>query len=253
MPPARSGPTDLSFRLTGWSACSVDRSDLASWRTWAATPESSTADAAPFFDAAPLSGMLRRRATPLGRTALAAALGIPDVETARYVLSTRHGEFSRTVSLLESLADREAPSPADFSMSVHHALSGLLSMAVKNRGRHTAVSGGPESFGYGLIEAATCVATCPDEPVIQLHFDEPPGGGFSDLLPPPEREAPLVLALGLAGISTGNGVPMRLAAIPGAGADAGPSLALEFIRFILNGAPEAVVAGQRMDWRWRRG
>jgi hypothetical protein len=215
--------------------------------------DSPTDAGADFSDAASLSGMLKRRSKQLGRTALAAALGITGIEDARFILSSRHGEFERTLSLLEALSEFETPSPTEFSMSVDHALAGLLSIATGNKKGHSAVSAGPESFGFALLEAAACLAERPDEPVVLLHFDEPPGGGFSDLLAEREREPPVVVALRLAGDRTGGGERMEFSARPRADEAQSPSLVLDFIRFVLTGEASKAAAGRRMVWCWRRG
>ncbi len=243
----------LSFRLAGWSAWTPEISNLAEWQAWVGVPDSPTGIGAVFADPAALSGMLKRRVTPLGRTALAAALGIAEIEDARYILSSRHGEFERTLSLLESLSAFETPSPTEFSMSVDHALAGLLSIASGNKKGHTAVSAGPESFGYGLMEAAACLAERQHEPVILLHFDEPPGGGFSNLITPQEREPPLVVALGMAGGLAKSGDQMKISVHARTDEAQSPSLVLDFIRFVLTGEASSASAGRRMVWRWRRG
>ena len=199
-----------------------------------------------------LSRALRRRTNPVGRSALAAASALRHVEDARYVVSTRHGEFERTVSILESLADREMPSPAEFSMSVHHALAGLLSIDAKNTQGHCAVSAGPESFCFGMMEAAACFVERPDQPVIFLHYDELPGGGFADLLPERDRQLPIVVALGMSDIGQDEGEAMTVTTRPRENGTPSSCHARDFIRFLLEGAPETGSDGNRMSWQWRR-
>lgn len=121
----------------------------------------------------PVPLLLRRRVSLLGQRALKAAWSQPAVSAARLVFSSRHGEFGRTLSILDSLAANAELSPADFTLSVHHALAGLLSIAAANRAGHTAVSAGEESLAYGLLEAAVCHADDPRHPVILTHYDEP--------------------------------------------------------------------------------
>ncbi len=101
--------------------------------------------------------LLRRRVSPLGQHALRAVWGLPESETARLVFASRHGEFGRTLSILDALVSDEGVSPADFTLSVHHALAGLLSIVRKNRQGHTAVAAGSESFFFGLLDALLCL------------------------------------------------------------------------------------------------
>ncbi len=117
--------------------------------------------------------LLRRRVSAIGQQALRAGFQIAASQPARFILCSRHGEFDRTVSLLRSIAAREPLSPADFSLSVHNALAGLLSIATKNTHGHTAIAAGPDSFGYGMLEAALCLATAQDEKVLVIYFDAP--------------------------------------------------------------------------------
>src|SRR5262245_31293348 len=95
------------FAVTAWSAWAPGRETPADWRTWAGA-----AGAPGDWDTAPpaVPMMLRRRATPLGQRMIAGALACNEaVQAGRYVLASRHGEFSRTLRILESLAARELP------------------------------------------------------------------------------------------------------------------------------------------------
>ncbi len=109
--------------------------------------------------------LLRRRIGGLGQQALRAAWSLPDSAAARLIFASRHGEFGRTLSILDALAKGEEISPADFTLSVHHALAGLLSIARGNRHGHTTIAAGRESFGFGLLEALSCLVEKPAEPV----------------------------------------------------------------------------------------
>ena len=122
-----SGETELPFRLTGWSAWTPECGTETDWLAWAGVeeippgvPRSAAAD-----DLLPRA--LRRRTNPVGRSALAAATALGHVEDARYIVSTRHGEFGRMVAILESLSAHETPSPAEFSPNVYSHPSELAS------------------------------------------------------------------------------------------------------------------------------
>ena len=98
----------------------------------------SDAAGTPPSDPVPL--LLRRRVSAIGQQALRAAWGLPAAAEARLIFASRHGEFSRTLSILDALANDQPVSPADFTLSVHHALAGLLSIAQRNRLGHTAIA-----------------------------------------------------------------------------------------------------------------
>jgi len=207
---------------------------------------------APGFDAGevgPVPMLLRRRVSPLGQQALRAAWSLPDSAQARMVFSSRHGEFGRTLSILDALIRRDGVSPADFTLSVHHALVGLLSIAQHNRQGHTAVAAGSESFCFGLMEAVACLADNPAEPVVLLHCDEPlpePFGDHAD-----GAEPPLAVALSLAAAGEGEGMSLTTAPAV-ADAPRAASHALDFLGFLRSGAAEATSAGERLQWCWRR-
>lgn len=205
-------------------------------------------------DAAPPT-LLRRRVSPLGQQALRAAWSLAASATSRVVVSSRHGEFGRTLSILENLADCTEVSPADFTLSVHHALAGLLSIAHGNRQGHTAVAAGPESFCFGMMEAVACLTEVPAEPVVLLHYDEPLPDPFSVFDEP--AAAPEVLALVLA--AEGPGVPLSLSCVPASANGRRPashapaSHAMQFLGLLETpGQGELISEGERLEWRWRR-
>jgi hypothetical protein len=151
--------------------------------------------------------------------------------------------------MLEAMADDDAPLPADFSLSVHNALPGLLSIGTRGRAGHTALAAGVDSFGFGLMEAGVCLLEKPDEPVMLAYYDEALPAGYPDTVPA-GVDATLALALML--------VPPRqatrhivMAAIPVANPAPHESAAAVFLRFLRMETAEASVPGERMRWTWR--
>lgn len=104
----------------------------------------------------PLSAIIRRRLTSLGQKVvegLYRSSSPGTLDQFPWVVSCRHGDMERVVNLLSSLARKEMLSPINFSLSVHNAIIGLFSIAVKNRKNHVALSGAALSFEMGLVEA----------------------------------------------------------------------------------------------------
>ena len=196
--------------------------------------------------------MLRRRSTALGQKMIGSALACGETAlTGRYVLASRHGEFSRTLSILKSLAAHELPSPADFSMSVHNGLAGLLSIHLGNTRGHTALAAGLDTFGFGLMEAAARLVEQPSEPVLLLYGDEPLPGEF-DMFGDDDVDLPLVVALALQ-TPTREDDSISFHAVPrGAGGRPSTAAPIDFLRFLLSGTQSAVSEGARMTWTWRR-
>ncbi len=110
--------------------------------------------------------MLRRRTSAVGKLALetayaalsgehAPAVAVDDIPT---VFASRHGECARSVELLQSLAAATPLSPAAFSLSVHNANAGLLSIARGMRGNSMAISAGQSTVEHAVIEACGLLA-----------------------------------------------------------------------------------------------
>lgn len=197
----------------------------------------------------PLS--LRRRITAVGRRLMEAAWSVLAEGDAapRIVLSSRHGEYGRTYDLLCGLAESGEVSPADFSLSVHHALAGLLSIATGNRAGHTALSAGTDTFGYGLLEAAAC-AVEDARSVLHLHFDEPLPEPYAHTVDDDDQEA-VVLACLLTPCAQPGGSDLTMEFEPANGTRAG-ALSSSFLDFLSLGQESLAATGERHTWRWHR-
>src|SRR5262245_61491344 len=100
--------------VQAWSAWAPGRETRAAWLAWAGAADNDAEGAAPPAQTIPM--MLRRRATPFGQKVVGAAAACGEaLRDARYVLASRHGEFSRMVGILRALDAGELPSPAEFS------------------------------------------------------------------------------------------------------------------------------------------
>jgi hypothetical protein len=208
--------------------------------------------------------MLRRRVSKIGQLALETSYSLSEHRTARFVFCSRHGEFDRTLRVLRSLTASEPISPADFALSVHNALAGLLSIACGNTAGHTAIAAGTDSFAYGLMEAVASLKAGSSDRVILVYLDDLLPSPYDEvgdstetcvalaiLLEPPRDEgddfafefAPRDLAL-----------PRRHGAAASAprGDCSASGQALDFISFMLSGERESSSFGERTQWRWRR-
>lgn len=120
---------------------------------------------------------LRRRLTPLGKLAMGelfrvdAQLSEANQETP-WVMACRHGDTSRMLNLLTSLAQKEQLSPMDFSLSVHNAIGGMFSIAMGNKQSSTSLSGGKNTFEMGLVEAYA-LAQARQMTIGYLYYDMP--------------------------------------------------------------------------------
>jgi hypothetical protein len=162
----------LSFTVSSWFAWAPGLDAPDDWERQGSNPIAADLSTVPNVKDLPM--MMRRRLSRLGRMAMRVAhdAGQRGGE-GRLVFSSRYGEVALTVDLLIGLAKKEKLSPTAFSLSVHNALAGLLSIYRKNRLPHTAIAAGEESFCAGLMEAAAMLLEDSTTPVLLVHYDEP--------------------------------------------------------------------------------
>ena len=130
----------------------------------------------------------RRRASQMGRAigdsvseAMAAA-GV-DGQTTPVIVGSSIGEAGAMLGLLDKMwRDQEPMSPAVFTVSVHNAASGLLSISMKNKGYTTSIAADYDTpaatlfEGMGLIATGTeaVVCGCADEASPRSLLDQAP-------------------------------------------------------------------------------
>lgn len=237
--PAASPP--LTVTLAAW----------AGWRDAPGGPREAGWSAVP-ADGQAVPVLLRRRIDRAGQAALRLAWNMAASGAARIVASSRHGAFIRSVAIMRAAQAGEPASPAEFSLSVHHAMAGLLSIARANRAGHTAVAAGAESLAAGLLEAAAGLglAESGQAGALLMHLDEPLPVPFDVLLPAAPACA-LVLAL----MPDGPGQKLEIRLEPRAAGDgaAGEDIETQLWRFLAApDCPEAVVGQGRLALRLRR-
>ncbi|GJJ03765.1 3-oxoacyl-ACP synthase [Duganella rhizosphaerae] len=216
------------------------------WAQWAQAPFAIQAGAEPGVKAMP--AMLRRRAGFLGKMALEVAYqcldGRTDIPT---VFCSRHGEAARSLELLGDLARGEPLSPTAFSMSVHNAIAGLLSIARSDRANQLALAAGAASIEHAVIEACGLMADGAPQ-VLLVACDSPLPelfAPFQDCEEQPYAWAWLLTPAAEDAISlswTASAEP------PSAGMPAG----LEVARFQLRGGRRLERCDGRLRWSWSR-
>lgn len=232
-----------SFHVLDWAAQAEGRAQRAAWP--AAVLREGTAGSG-------LPMLLRRRLTPLGQAAIATACEVGADAAMHYVFTSRHGEFARSLRLLEALANHQPLSPAEFTLCVHNALPGLLSIARHAMAGHTAIAAGPDSLAGGLLEVAGLLAVDPATPVLLVHFDDDLPAPYDALRREPAA-GPVALAV-LFGAADRGGLPIQVSATPQPwnprATTAGAALGL--LRFLRDGLPSLGVEGARLRLEWRR-
>jgi len=169
----------------------------------------------------------------------------------RYVFCSRHGEIGRTLSLLRGIAADEPLSPADFTMSVHNSIGGILSIATGNRAAQSAVAAGADSFCQGLIEALAELHRDPSTPIDLVYFEEATPAFLIGPCDRGERALALVLRLRL---PAAGEACLRISMRPSRrhGMLSASEQAFTFLSFLQSGAPQMQNQGAHWIWEWRR-
>ncbi|MBI3897942.1 MAG: beta-ketoacyl synthase chain length factor [Gammaproteobacteria bacterium] len=238
---------ELTLPISAWSAWAPGLESAVAWRSWAVGELSPGAEGSPSLSF--VEPMLRRR---LGRTARMALHVAEECtrgrESVRTVFASRHGELHRTVRMLRELSSGNEPSPTDFSLSVHNAAAGIYSITRRDHSPSIAVSASEESFGYGLIEAATQWLRDPSQAVLLVYADEPVPTEYRTFVD--TEECPHALALLLAPTSDSPQAVVRLRRMSSTGERSPEMQSLAFLRSWALKVAQASWSGDRCRWEW---
>jgi len=241
----------ISTRLLRWAAWSPGIETHDQWHAWSRAPVPLERDGAPGVPFLP--AIQRRRCDPLCRAMLHAAHACLQ-ETVQSevtsVFASRHGGFANMVTLLVTLAQGEALSPARFSHSVHNTPAGIFSIWAKNRQASTSISAGAGTFGFGFLEALGMLSRQPGRPVLLVSGEE--------AAPDPMR-AKVDHDYGLHAVALLLGEPGTEGALNyGFEASSDPTStsrypdAVEFIRWYLGGESSLRICHPPHAWTWSR-
>jgi hypothetical protein len=191
--------------------------------------------------------MLRRRLGPLGRGMLHGAGRVAEgLGPLASVFASRHGDVTRTTPILEDLARGLPPSPTLFSMNVHNAVAGVWSIARQDPSPSVSLAAGPETFGWGLLEAFSLHAASPANPTLFVYGEDPlppPFSGFADLEVPLHAVALLI----------GHPATRRLVLSwepGGTGAKATVPQSMQVLQTLHIGNPQGPWAETSGTWSW---
>lgn len=146
----------MDFGVAAWTAWSANLNTKEQWLAWASDQiELTEGEARPHITGMP--GLLKRRAHALGRIALEVIFNMPKRDIP-IIFCSRHGELHRTLELLKELTETNKVSPQNFCMAVHNAIPSLYTISQNSHANITALSAGPCSALYGLIEAISLLA-----------------------------------------------------------------------------------------------
>ncbi|MEZ8186958.1 beta-ketoacyl synthase chain length factor [Shewanella sp. 5S214] len=181
----------LVFELLSWGAWSPNFQTTESWLQW----QQPNGNLTPKPDSPALKhipAMQRRRFSRLTKMMLTAAHQCQPEEHCRSIFSSRHGELTRTLGLLNDITQQQALSPMAFSQSVHNTASGIFGIVNNNTTASTSIAAGEQTLSQALIEAYAQLAQSP-EPLLVIFGDDPVPPIYSEFT----HEVELPLALGL--------------------------------------------------------
>lgn len=232
-------------RCLAWAP---DLTTATDWQFWAQGQKASSGEGAPGARAVP--AMLRRRLTRWGRLALEVATAVaPELDPAApVVFSSRHGDTERTQQLLRDLALVEPLSPTAFSLSVHNASLGLLTIVQHITAPSLALAAGRETFAHAWLEAVTWLDQGAPQ-VLLIHADEPLSGFYE-----PDRDEddlPQALAL-LLTRDEGQRVSVNFTPATTDMVAGSRSLALDFLAWWYGEQRAFTYVGDRLAWTWKR-
>ena len=162
----------MNVAITGLGLYLPSYPSLSQWISQTPDPE------APKPKGLALDRINRRRAGILGRAvadSAAEAMVQADADPSEVstVVGSSIGEASTMVGLLEQMwRDKTPMSPAAFTVSVHNAASGLLSISSKNQGYVTSLAADEDTPAAALLEGIGLVHQ-KEAPVLVVCADEP--------------------------------------------------------------------------------
>ena len=165
--------SSVNFNIDNWVALSPGLLTSEDWQYWSNNnhiwPSELTAPPADL-----IKPMVRRRMSSLSKLAVQAALQISTEQQIDYIIfSSRHGELTRTVKLIEEIISGRDASPIAFSQSVHNTAAGLFTINTNRAVPVTSLAAVESTLHHALIEASIYLQENPEHRILLVDFDEP--------------------------------------------------------------------------------
>lgn len=164
------------------------------------------------------------------------------------VLSSHYGDSRRTYRLLQAVAGGEELSPTDFSLSVHNAIAGQLSIILGETAPVISLAPGEGGMTAALLEAAGMLAAGSGyNEVLVAWYDGPLPEFYRPYADSPESETAIAVRLSLPAGGARLLQVGRRSAPDNAAADP-----LAAVAGLLAGDSDCIVVGERgHGWEWR--
>lgn len=209
------------------------------WLEWCKNPpqESCTTShsnySADSIDSSAIPAMLRRRLSPMGRAATSCLMPLlsnlnNSSTSTPIIFASRHGETSRTHKMLTEIAANELLSPTAFSLSVHNAICGIISINQKVTANITAIAANGDELMATLTEALGLLNSSDCSEVLCVLCDTPLPDNYQSYCQQPH--SPYALAFTIS--KHHNGTPISIECATANTALTTPPTELQALQFI---------------------
>lgn len=195
-------------------------------------------------DVSSIPAMLRRRLNTLGRAAASQILTILESgDNPAIVYNSRHGDLTRTLGVLKDLAANDPVSPMNFSLTVHNAVPGIISIHTGITATISSIASGNEGLVPTLLEGIGLLSDdCPK--VICLLCDAPPPAIYRNVANQPELAYACCFVL-----ERGNNLQLQQSSPqqPSTQSERAPQ-AIDFAQFLATEIPTLTVTNNGSKW-----
>lgn len=244
---------EISLSVCRWSAWAPGITDHSSWQAWADGKLAISGSEGP--DVKFVAPMMRRRLSSLSRMAFRVAADcLSEIEDGvAFVFCSRYGEYDRSYGILRKLAEKEDPSAAAFSMSVHNTAASLLAIERGDTAQATAIANGAATMEAGFLEAWSLLHDGAASAVLLVYHDEPLPALYGNQKTTVGNSAALAMLLRRPDLDRAEknlqlSWGERNAAESECKAPLDP--ALRVLRLFLKGGDPVVIDAGRMVWTW---
>lgn len=176
-----------------------------------------------------IPAMLRRRLNSLGRITAAKYLSLLNQDECPIVYCSRHGDMERSFKILADIATNSPVSPTQFSLTVHNAIPGILSIHTVARRNISSIAAGKNGLVPTLLEATGLLSSSCHR-VVCLLADVPLPDIYRQQGYGPEKAYSVVFE-----VTNQDGIGLSMTCLGGSGSDdsgASHLAAIEFIDFL---------------------
>jgi len=234
----------ININIINWSALSPGLNENSDWLEWSKNNKQWPAIPAP-VPVFLIPPMMRRRMSSLSKLALQCALQISAQQKIDYIVfSSRHGELTRTVKLIEDIMTGCDASPIFFSQSVHNTAAGLFTIAAKRTTPVSSLAAAENSLHYAFIEADIYLQENPQDTVLLVNFDEPLPAPYQQFETQNYKGYALAMLL-----TTGDQLQLSWSKNQDSIPTEHPQ-AFDFIEYLLNKDKHTSICSKRTNWLW---